>query len=131
MAVSEEIQNKVLVVDDESLIRWSVRERLQEHGLLVVEAHDGSSALQIINCQAISAVLLDLRLPDTSGLEVLKAVRELHPYCRVWIMTAYRTRVTEDEARELGVRAFVHKPFDIDSLAKIVVSALAEPDAAT
>ncbi|MCB9931889.1 MAG: response regulator [Planctomycetes bacterium] len=115
-------------MDDEALIRWSLRERLQAAGLEVLEAGDGADALDLISHNGICAALLDLRLPDISGLDVLKAFRVHHPDCPVWIMTAYGTAAVEELAERLGVRGFLNKPFDIEELVATVVSAMAESD---
>jgi DNA-binding NtrC family response regulator len=124
--MSGEMRNRILIVDDETLIRWSLRERLQEHGLVVIEAGDGASALDLISHNGICAAVLDLRLPDISGLEVLKAFRVHHPRCPVWIMTAYGTAAAEEAAANLGVRAFLNKPFDMDVLVEMIAKAMAE-----
>jgi len=120
--------NRILIVDDEALIRWSLRERLQAAGLQVIEAADGAGALDQISHNGICAAVLDLRLPDISGLDVLKAFRAHHPDCPVWIMTAYGTPAVEELAGRLGVRGFLNKPFDLDQLVDAVVSAMAETD---
>jgi len=119
---------RVLIVEDEALIRWSLRERLLAEGIEVIEAGDAATALDQISDNGISGALLDLRLPDMSGLEVLKAFRVRHPDCPVWIMTAYGTPAAEELAEKLRVREFVNKPFDLNELVQKVVSALAEHD---
>jgi DNA-binding NtrC family response regulator len=116
----------VLIVEDEALIRWSLRERLKEAGLSVVEAANGAVALDKIAHNGISAALVDLRLPDMTGLEVLKLFREKHPDCPVWIMTAYGTPAAESEAEQLGVTEFLNKPFDIAELVDKVVDMIKE-----
>jgi DNA-binding NtrC family response regulator len=126
--MSAPVHNRILIVDDEALIRWSLRERLQAAGLQVIEAADGADALDQISHDGICAALLDLRLPDISGLDVLKAFRVHHPDCPVWIMTAYGTPAVEELAERLGVRGFLNKPFDLDELVEVVVSAMAEAD---
>lgn len=118
------VKKRVLVVDDEALIRWTLRERLNALGFEVMEAADASQALDQISHDGICAALLDLRLPDLSGLEVLKAFRVHHPDCPVWIMTAYGSAAEEQIATDLGACGFVHKPFDADDLAHEVQQAL-------
>lgn len=114
----------VLIVEDEALIRWSLRLRLTELGLDVLEAESGSGALKHLAHDGISGVLLDLRLPDISGIEVLRQLRKTHPGCRVWVMTAYGTPEVRKAAAELGVVDFVDKPFDVQRLVSEVNSVL-------
>jgi DNA-binding NtrC family response regulator len=114
----------VLVVEDEALIRWSLRERLKEAGLSVVEAANGTVALDKIAHNGICAALLDLRLPDMNGLDILEEFRKQHPDAPVWIMTAYGTAAAEARAEKLGVTEFLNKPFDIKELVEKVVATL-------
>src|SRR5215467_9806176 len=83
----------VLIVDDESLIRWSLGEMLTTHGYFVVEAGDGKSALALLRdpFYQVDVVLLDYRLPDLNGLQVLAAIQNTARRSRVALMTAYGT----------------------------------------
>jgi DNA-binding NtrC family response regulator len=114
----------VLIVEDEALIRWSLRERLKEAGLPVVEAANGAIALDKIGHDDIGAALLDLRLPDMSGLDILREFRKRYPNSPAWIMTAYGTPAAEEQAKKLGITEFLNKPFDIAALVQKVVSVL-------
>src|SRR3990172_9259991 len=67
---------KVLVVDDEKLIRWSVRRQLEEWGYLALEAESGTGGLGQIRGEAPDLILLDVRLPDLSGIEVLREIKQ-------------------------------------------------------
>lgn len=112
----------VLIVEDEALIRWALQQMLEEAGLTVLEASDVHSALDCVRRNGVCAILLDLRLPDGSGLEVLQAFRDLHPECPAWVMTAYGTPAAEQEAERLGVIEFVKKPFELAGFVKKVVA---------
>lgn len=116
----------VLVVDDELLIRWSLNEGLARAGFQVVEAGDARSALEWFGAgmAPISAVVLDLRLPDSSDLGLLKRLRELAPDIPVIMMTAYGAAETRDEALQLGARQVVSKPFDVNRVVGLVAEAL-------
>ncbi|MCA8911191.1 MAG: response regulator [Planctomycetes bacterium] len=125
MATEADNKNRVvLVVDDEALIRWSLSQKLQDAGFSVLEADTGRSALSQISHDGICAILLDLRLPDVNGLEVLRELRKTHPECCVWIMTAYGSPDAEQEAADLGVLGFLNKPFDMDELVSELQSRL-------
>jgi DNA-binding NtrC family response regulator len=117
---------RLLVVDDESLVRWSVAEVLGERGYEVEEAHDAASAMHAI-CEMADrtdVVLLDLRLPDSDDLRLLSAMRWLSPATPVILMTAYGSPELREEARRLGAFMVIDKPFEMNELARIVDGAL-------
>jgi len=114
----------VIVADDEDLIRWAVVERLKRDGHLVGEAGSGAAAIDAVTAAAPHAVvLLDVRLPDMTGLTVLKAIRERRPDVAVVMMTAYWASEALAEARRLGVRDLLAKPLSLDRVAATVMAA--------
>jgi len=118
----------VLVVDDEDLIRWALRERLEAAGYEVVEAENGQRALEHFS-SAVDLVLLDLRLPDRDGLSVLEEIQSTRPGAPVILMTAYGTPETVQKALATGARRVVDKPFDYDGMLQMVTEVLG-PEAA-
>lgn len=105
---------RVLVVDDEPLIRWAVVETLTKAGHHVMEAGDGRSALRALAVSPhIDVVLLDMRLPDCADLTVLSQIRQDSPDTAVVMMTAYATPEFAAQALALGVYDVMAKPFDI------------------
>jgi len=115
---------RVLVVDDEPLVRWAVAETLADSGFHVLEAGDAKGALGFVRGAHTDAVLLDLRLPDCDDLGVLSAIRQLSPKTPVILMTAYGSPEVLDEARRLGAFAVVDKPFELNELAPLIQKAL-------
>jgi DNA-binding NtrC family response regulator len=113
----------ILVVDDEKLIRWSLKERLEAEGYRVIEAESGGRALELFGTE-VDLVLLDLRLPDVDGLSVLKRTQNLRPGAPVILMTAYGTPETLREALASGARRVVSKPFDFDEMLSVITDAL-------
>jgi DNA-binding NtrC family response regulator len=115
----------VLVVEDESLIRWSIAETLAHEGHTVVEASDATTAVQALSeaREPIDVVLLDYRLPDSSDLALLASVRRLRPESAVVMMTAYGTPEVTKRALDLGVYRVVSKPFDMHGLGSLVLEA--------
>ncbi len=109
----------VLVVDDESLIRWSLRERLSG-SYEVLEAETGLEALAVFGSNPVDLVLLDLCLPELDGLGVLERIRATHPACPVIVMTAYGSPESAEKAAALGATAFLTKPFDLDRMIGLV-----------
>jgi DNA-binding NtrC family response regulator len=116
---------RVLVVDDELLIRWSLVEALTERGHVVTEAGDAASARRIVGDAARrpDVVLLDYRLPDSDDLGLLAAIRREAPEAQVILMTAFGTPEVVTGALELGAYRVVGKPFDVDDLTALVSEA--------
>jgi len=116
----------VLVVDDEELIRWSVGQSLQDAGYQVLEAASAREPLDRVNHgQDICVILLDLKLPDSSDLGLLRTLRTLVPRCRVIVMTAHGSAETLDEAIRAGAYRTVGKPFDMNKMVGLVNEAIA------
>ena len=113
----------LLVVDDEELVRWSLRERFRREGYAVVEAPTAASALEQIT-SGIDLVLLDYRLPDGDGLTVLRRMKELQPDTPVILMTAFSTVENAVEAMKHGAYHYLNKPFNLDDVAMTVEKAL-------
>lgn len=116
---------RVLVVEDEMLIRWSIAETLAQKGHTIVEATTATAAVQALTETPgpIDVVLLDYRLPDSTGLGLLASVRRLRPDSAVIMMTAYGTPEVASGALELGAYRVVNKPFDMHGLESLVLEA--------
>jgi|SRR6516225_2944919 DNA-binding NtrC family response regulator len=116
----------VLVVDDEPLIRWAVREILEDAGYGVLEAGSAREAMSRIADAArrpLAVALLDLRLPDSDDLSLLRRVRGEAPGCRVIIMTAHGTPEILRDAMTQGAFGTISKPFDLTSILGLVRAA--------
>jgi DNA-binding NtrC family response regulator len=116
---------RVLVVDDEALIRWSIVETLTDLGYSVVEAGDGDSALRTLDdaSKPIDVILLDYRLPDSDSLTLLSTIRRLAPASQVIMMTAYGTPDVTRGALDLGAWRVMSKPFEMREMAAAVQQA--------
>ena len=112
---------RVLVVEDESLMRWSIAEALGAAGHTVVEANDAAAARTwVATAPRPDVVLLDYRLPDASDLELLADIRQRVPGTPVVLMTAFGTASLTSDARELGACDVLDKPFDIYGLEQLL-----------
>jgi DNA-binding NtrC family response regulator len=115
---------RVLVVDDEPLIRWSVTQALTGRGMAVTQAFDGASTLdRIAHTPPFDVIVLDLRMPDVSDLSLLESIRILSPSTAVVVMTAYGTAEMRQQAIGLGVRQLINKPFELADMAAAVEDA--------
>lgn len=111
----------VIVADDETLIRWALGQRLSRDGHVVSEAVDGAAALDLLAVvPPPTVVVLDVKLPDMSGLTVLEEIRKRRPDAVVLMMTAYWAGDALEQARQLGARALLAKPLDLDRVASAV-----------
>lgn len=103
---------KIVLIEDERLIRITLRERLEREGYDVQEAETGAQGLELVDDHDPALVLLDFRLPDTDGVEVLRKIRESHPDTAVILMTAYSTIESAVEAIKLGAYDYLNKPVE-------------------
>lgn len=113
---------RVLVVDDERLIRWSLAEALGDCGHVVIEAGDAASAVRAVTDRAgrPDIVLLDYRLPDSNDLGLLATIRRVAPTAQVILMTAFGTPEVAKAALDLGAYRVVNKPFEVHDLTALV-----------
>jgi two-component system response regulator AtoC len=113
---------RVLIVDDEPLIRWSLAETLTDQGYGVLQAGDGHGAVEALKeaPRPVDVVMLDYRLPDSNGLQLLGKIRDMSPRSRVVLMTAYGTPEVVAEALRLGAFCVVNKPIEMQEVADLV-----------
>ncbi len=114
--MSEQSQ-RALVVDDEEIIRYVLIEDLEEIGYECVQASNGQSALEQLDSQKFQVVMLDIRMPGMSGLEVMKIIRASHPdVCVIMISALGNPDVADRAIRSMGADAFVSKPWVSEEL---------------
>jgi two-component system response regulator AtoC len=116
---------RVLVVEDESLIRWSVSETLARAGHKVLEAGDAASAIRALaeTPEPVDVVLLDFRLPDSNDLTLLSKIRRITPDSSVVLITAFGTPEVTKGALDLGAYRVMCKPLDMQDIGPLVLQA--------
>jgi DNA-binding NtrC family response regulator len=113
-------RTRVLIIEDEQLIRWSLKQRLSSEGYLADEAETAAAGIELLGSAAYDLILLDYKLPDMTGIDVLRHIRQQDPDIVVILMTAFGKIETAVEAIKLGAYDFVSKPFQIDELMRLV-----------
>jgi len=121
--VSEQIRKdfRILVVDDELIVRDSIKDWLEDEGFAVDTAESGPMALDLLSKQAYHLMLTDIKMPGMDGVEVLEKAKQDYPDLCVVMMTAYATVETAVEAMKIGALDYLLKPFDLDTLVPMVV----------
>ncbi len=115
---------RILIIEDEQLIRWSLRQKFEEQGYQVEDVETGADAEGAMNRASFDLIMLDYKLPDTTGLNILKTIRGFDTDVVVIMMTAYSTIESAVEAMKLGAYDYITKPFDMDQLLRTVAKAL-------
>jgi DNA-binding response OmpR family regulator len=114
----------ILIVDDEKNIRLMTGKVLEGLGLLTESAANGDEALAMTERRKYDLILLDLRMPGTDGMEVLRRLRTASKDTKVAIITAHGTVDNAVEAMKLGAVDFIRKPFTVEELRRVVTDAL-------
>ncbi|MBW1969909.1 MAG: FAD-dependent oxidoreductase [Deltaproteobacteria bacterium] len=121
--ISEEIRKdfRILVVDDELIMRDSLKAWLEDEGFTVDTAPSGPEALDLLSKQVYQLMLADIKMPGMDGVELLQKAKEIFPDLVVVMMTAYATVETAVEAMKIGAIDYLLKPFDPDTLVSMIL----------
>lgn len=109
-------KNRILVVDDEDALRTVLSSELEGEGYHVRSAADGQEAINVLTDQDFDLILLDIKMPNVDGFEVLKFVKERHPKTKVVMLTGFADLKNAIESKKLGAEDFVSKPYDLVDL---------------
>jgi nitrogen regulation protein NR(I) len=116
--------DRVLIVDDDPSMRYSLTRMLEGQGLGVAAAKNGAEALMLFFANKPDLVVMDIKMPGQSGLEILRQIKEKDPKALVILMTAFGTTETAIEAMKFGAFDYMLKPFDIPKMKSLVERAL-------
>ena len=111
---------KILVVDDEKKIADVLAERLRLRGFETLSVYDGTAALARLDSENFDGVVLDLRLPDIDGIEVLRQARMAYPNVAIVILSGHATKQDFKACTALGAIACFQKPAQIDKLTEVL-----------
>ena len=117
---------KVLFVDDDQIMLLALQKRLEKYNdtFSMILAEDGVEAVSKLKDNPVSLVVLDLKMPRMDGVSLLSHISENYPDIPAVIISGYRTQEMNKLAKEKGVVAYINKPFQIDDLAKVILSTL-------
>ncbi len=109
-------KNNIFIVDDDPALRKTLSDILNAKGYLPQEVATGKEALEKIVEKMPAVALIDIRLEDISGLDVLKGIKEFSPETECIVLTGFASQVSAIEAVNLGAYAYIHKPYDMEQL---------------
>lgn len=122
--VTSTMEDSILIVDDDSSIRYSLTRMFSNKGLRVFSAKNSKEALQFIEKQKPTLIFVDVKMPGMDGLGLLKEMKRLDPRSIAIVMTAFGTTETAIEAMKLGAFDYILKPFDIPKMWELIEKAL-------
>jgi two-component system, NtrC family, response regulator AtoC len=114
------IRKKSLIVDDEAMIRLSLKKLFEKEGALALTAGSGAAALKIFEEELPEIVVLDVRLPDCSGIDILKTLKKVNPETIVIMITGHADIKSSVEAMKMGASDFLEKPLDFAKIGKLI-----------
>lgn len=119
---------KILIIDDEAGIVEEVKGYFEEEGYEMDSADMGRDGLEKIKSFKPDLLILDIKLPDMSGVEILKICKETSPHTKVIVNTGYVDQSIIDEAEDYGRDAFLQKPFNLERLQEEIEKLIGEPN---
>ena len=119
--------SKLLIVDDEPDVREFAKSFFKKRNIDVLTASGGLEALEIISQESPDLILLDVRMEEMTGIEVLRELRTRNSNCKIIMVTGVDDDEVIVEANQLGVLGYIHKPLILDELEKIVLAKLDKP----
>jgi DNA-binding NtrC family response regulator len=119
-------KSRILVVDDEDTLRTVLSQELKGEGYEVETAADGQIAIDTLREKQFELVLLDIKMPNVTGFEVLKYIKQNHPTLKVIMLTGFADLKNAIESKKLGAEDFVSKPYDLVDLITTIERVLNE-----
>lgn len=117
------MEERVLLVDDEVKFLEMMAERMRTRGMHVTTAASAADAVRMAEKESFDAIVLDLKMPDMDGIEVLKLLKEKRPDSQIILLTGHATVEKGIEAMKLGAMDFLEKPADLNELSNKIKEA--------
>lgn len=117
---------KILIVDDDKDMCKIISTILKQEGYKIFKVYDGEQAIKEINAKNYNLIILDFRLPNMDGIEVLQKIRNIGLSINVIMISAYGTGLIKSKAKELKAVQFLDKPFDLSKFIKIVKNTISK-----
>jgi DNA-binding NtrC family response regulator len=117
-------KGKILVIDDEDIVLMSCHRALTPEGYDVKTAKSGVEGLKMLENEPFNVALIDVKMPDMDGMEVLKKIKERWPDVAVIIITGYSAIATAVSSIKLGAFDYIEKPFTPDGILSVIKKAL-------
>jgi DNA-binding response OmpR family regulator len=114
------MNKKILIVEDDIVFCKLLTRFLTKNNFEVMDAQNGKDALELVNLNFFELAILDYRLPDMTGIEILKKVKEKNPSSRVLLITRYGDQDVAVKALDSGADAFISKPINPDELLQVI-----------
>lgn len=111
---------KILVVDDNTKILYAFQSFLEGEGYISIPVEKGRDVMHTLSSEEPKVVILDIRLPDQDGLEILRQIKQKYPNLPVVIVSGYNNEENKEKARELGASDFLEKPLSITKIRKVL-----------
>ena len=124
--MADEIKKTILVVDDEPIVRESIKDWMVDAGYDVKMAESGEEALLLVNESKFDFVVIDVRLPGKTGIKTLHELKAAYPGIKSVVITAYPSQDFADEAKKEGAVDYLVKPVNPDDLEKLIRQAIAD-----
>lgn len=119
-------KKKILIVDDEQNITWSMEKYLSKEGYFIATADSAKKGAELLNASPFDLVITDMKMPDVDGFQFLNWIKKNHNKSKVVIMTAFGSTTIRDEARKIGAYRYFEKPVDLNQLRKFINETLAD-----
>ncbi len=105
------MKKNLLIVDDEKLVRWALKNSMESSICKVHSASNGKEAMDMLDEEQFDLIITDLVMPGSSGMDVVNKAKEIQPESKVILMTAYGSLLNREDAEIDGVSDFIDKPF--------------------
>lgn len=123
------MDQRILIVDDEAAISWALKMALSEEGYTVVVKNSADDAIAEFKKAPFDMLITDMRMPEKSGIDVIREVKEVSPHVKSMVMTAYPSLDTALDALRLKVDEYIQKPFEVDNVKTLIKGIMATEDA--